>query len=139
MASTAFLTTLVSAWRELAAIADQWKLAFRRVEPEGDRRMRDFVQEHRLAGDLVVVRLAEHRLGHPREVREFVDHAPDIADLANDRVRQPVERLLVGDDFLAEAPLQPVRGKLDRSQRIADFVGDAPRDIRPGRPPLISS
>ena len=55
--------------------------------------MRDLVQEQRLARDLVDVLVAEHRLGHAREVGEFVDHPPQIADLADDRAGQPLERL----------------------------------------------
>ena len=99
--------------------------------------MRDLVQEQRLARDLVDILLAEHRLGHAREVGEFVDHPAQVADLADDRPGQPLEGLRVGRDLLAEAPLQPLGGKLDRGQRVLDLVRDAPRDVRPGGAALV--
>ena len=124
---------------ELAAVADHHELALERLDDEADPGMRDFVQEQRLAGDLVDILLAEHRLGHAREVGEFVDHAAQVADLADDRSGQPLERLLVGLDFLPEAALQPFGGELDRRQRVLDLVGDAPRDVRPGGAALVGS
>ena len=99
--------------------------------------MRDLVQEQRLARDLVHILVAEHRLGHAREVGEFVDHPAEVADLADDRAGQPLERLLVGRDLLAEPALQPLGGKLDRGQRVLDLMRDAPRDVRPGGAPLV--
>ena len=50
---------------------------------------------------------------------------------------KPLERLLVGRNFLAEAPFEPFGGKLDRGQRILDLVRDAPGNVRPGGPPLV--
>src|SRR5688572_21712807 len=73
---------------ELAAIANHWELAFRRLERERDGGMRNLVQEQRLADDVVDILLAKHRLGHACEIREFVDHPPQIADLPDDRPGQ---------------------------------------------------
>ncbi len=100
--------------------------------------MRDFVQEQRLARDLMHVLHAEDRLGHAREVGEFVDHPPKVAHLPDDRSGQPFERLRIGGDLLAEAALKPLGGKLDRGQRILDLVRNAPGDVRPGSAPLVA-
>ena len=100
--------------------------------------MRDLVQEQRRAGDVMDILLAEHRLGHAREVGEFVDHPPEVADLADDRPGQPLEGLGVGRDFLAVAALQPLGGELDRGQRVLDLVGDPPRDVGPGGAALVA-
>ena len=81
---------------KLSTVAHHAELALRRVEHEADRRVRDFVQEQGLAGDLMDVLVAEHRLGHPREVGEFVDHSAQVSDLADDGRGEPLERLLVG-------------------------------------------
>ena len=137
MASTPFLTTFVSAWASWRRSQTIRNSPCRRLEREADRRMRDLVQEQRLARDLVDVLVAEHRLGHPREVGEFVDHPAEVADLADDRAGQPLERLLVGRDLLAEAALQPLGGELDRGQRVLDLMRDAPGDVRPGGAALV--
>jgi hypothetical protein len=74
-----------------------------------------------------------HRLRHAGEGGELVDHAADVADLADDRVgalRSKVSRSSV--IWLAVFALQPLGRKLDRRQRVLDLVRDAPRDIRPG-------
>ena len=89
------------------------------------------------AGDLVDILLAEHRLGHAREVGEFVDHPPQVADLADDRAGQPLEGLRVRCDLLAEAALQPLGGELDRGQRVLDLMRDAPGDVGPGGAALV--
>ena len=61
---------------ELPAITHHAEFAFWRVEDERDPGMGDLMQEQGLARDLVDVLVAEHRLGHARKVREFVDHTP---------------------------------------------------------------
>ena len=71
-------------------------------------------------------------VGHAREGREFVDHAPDVADLADDRVGALLEHFAVGADLAAVFALEPFGGKLDGGQRVLDLVGDAPRDVGPG-------
>ena len=48
-----------------------------------------------LTRDFVNVLLAKDGLGHAREVGEFVDHPPKVANLANDSRGQPLERFLV--------------------------------------------
>ena len=72
------------------------------------------------------------RLRHAGEGGEFVDHALDVVDLADDRVGALVEDVLALDDDAAVAALQPLGGKLDRRQRVLDLVGDAARDVGPG-------
>jgi len=52
---------------ELAPIADHRWGDIGHVEFEGDRRMRDFMEEQRLTHDIDERFLTEHRLGHPRE------------------------------------------------------------------------
>ena len=91
IASTAFLTTLVNAWPagggRRPAGCRRWA-----VDAEVDAGMRDLVEEQRGAGDVMDILLAEHRLGHAREVGEFVDHSAEVADLPDDRVGQAPER-----------------------------------------------
>ena len=104
----------------------------RQFDLEVDVRMGDLDQEHRLADRLGQVPDLERRLRHAREGRELVDHAADVADLADDRVGALVEDLAVVVDRLAELAPEPFGRKLDRRQRILDLVGDAPRHVRPG-------
>ena len=99
--------------------------------------MCDLVEEERLTGDLGQRLRREGRLGHAREIGEFVDHAPQVADLADDRPGQPLEGGGIGFDFLAIASLQPLGRELDRGQRILDLVGDAPGDVGPGGAALV--
>ena len=73
------------------------------------------------------------RLRHAGEGRELVDHAADVADLADDRVGALVEDLAVLGDHLAVAALDALGRELDRRQRVLDLVRDAPRHVRPGR------
>src|SRR3546814_8038425 len=61
------------------------------LEREMNVRMRDLVQEQRLAADIDERFLAKDRLGHAREGGEFVDHPPQIADLADNRLGQALE------------------------------------------------
>ena len=74
-----------------------------------------------------------HRLWHAGEVGKLVDHAADIVNLAADDRQIFGEvlacRLVLRTIFAAQA----VSGKLDRGQRVLDFMRDPPRDIRPGR------
>ncbi len=72
------------------------------------------------------------RLRHAREGREFVHHALDVVDLAHDRVGALVENIAVLRDEAAVFALQPLGRKLDRRQRISDFMRDAARDVGPG-------
>ncbi len=107
------------------------------AEPVIDFGPGDFLQEHRLPHQVDGIFLPEHRFGQPREGGEFVDHLPQVADLADDRAGQFLEQLDVLFDLLAIAPVEPLGGELDRGQRVLDLVGDAPRDVRPGRLPLV--
>ena len=72
----AVLHNICKCLSKLPPIAHHAEFALRRVEDEGESRVRDLMQEQRLAGDLVDVLVAEHGLGHAREVGEFVDHPP---------------------------------------------------------------
>ena len=99
---------------------------------EGDLRMRDALQEHRLVQQFLRVLAAHHGRRHAREGGEFVHHAADIAHLADDRVGALLEDFGIGGDFLAVFALQPLGRKLDRRQRVLDLVCDAARDIGPG-------
>ena len=69
---------------------------------------------------------------HAREGRELVDHAADVADLADDRVGALREDFGIGGDLAGIFALQPLGRKLDRRQRILDLVRDAARDVGPG-------
>jgi hypothetical protein len=99
--------------------------------------VRDLVQEQRLARDLVDVLVLNTGFGHAREVGEFVHHAPRSPTWRTMVPGQPLERLLVGRNLLPEAPLQPLGGELDRSQRVLDLVRDAAGDVGPGGAPLV--
>ena len=93
----------------------------------------DPLQEHHLAHRVGDVLGRHHRLRHAGEARELVDHAPDVVDLAHDRVGALLEhRAVVGDD-LAVFAAQPLGRELDRGQRVLDLVGDAAGDVGPGR------
>ena len=100
--------------------------------------MRDFVEEQRGARDVVDIGALEHRLGHAREVGEFVDHAAQVADLADDRVGQPREGVGVARHFGAIAALEALGGELDRGQRVLDLVRDALGDVGPGGAALVA-
>ena len=99
---------------KLAAVADQPDVGAGRVDAEVDARVRDLMEEQGGAGNVMDILLAEHRLGHAREVGEFVDHSAEVADLPDDRVGQPPERFRVGYDFGPVAPLEPLGGQLIR-------------------------
>ena len=133
IASVAFLMMLVSACEisrrsNCAGIGSSADL-----DLDIDIGMADAHQEHDLAHRVGDVLAVDHRLRHARKAREFVDHAPDIVDLAHDGVGALLEDGLVLDDDLAVFAAQPLGRKLDRRQRILDFMGDAARDVGPGR------
>ena len=91
------------------------------------------LQEHRLTHNLAQIFGLEHRRWHAREGRELVDHAADVADMADDRVGADREGFDVAFDLLQISAAQPFRRQLDRGQRVLDFVRDAAGDIGPGR------
>jgi len=100
---------------KLSTVGDHVEGALRRLKSEADAGMRDLVKEQRLASNLVNIFVPEDGLRHAREIGELIDHSAEVADLADDGSGQPLERLCVGRDLLAEAPLEPFGGKLDRS------------------------
>jgi len=107
------------------------------IELEADPRMRDLVQEQRLTGDVEKRFLTKHRLGHPGERGEFVDHPPEVADLADDRLGQTRKRRIVRVDLAAVAALEALRRELDGGERVLDLVRDPSGDVRPGGAALI--
>ena len=72
-------------------------------------------------------------LGRPSKAREFVDHAPDIVDLAHDRVSALRKNAVILADRLAVFAAQPLGRQLDGGERVLDLVCDAARDVGPGR------
>jgi hypothetical protein len=114
---------------QLPTIADHVELAGRRLENEGYAGVSHFVQEERVPRHLMNVSAAEHRLRHAGEIREFVDHPTEIADLADDRAGQPLESLAIAGNFLPEASLQSLGGELDGCERILDFVCDTAGNV----------
>ncbi len=100
-----------------------------------DLGMGDLHQEHCLPHRVDDVLAFHHGLGHPGKARELVDHAPDVVDLAHDGVGALLEDLLVLGlgDVLAELAADAFGRELDRRQRVLDLVGDAARDVAPGR------
>ena len=93
----------------------------------------DAHQEHGLPHGVGNVFGGDHRLRHAGEMRELVDHAPDVVDLAHDRVGALVEHAAVFVDHFSVFAAQPFGRKLDRRQRVFDFVRDAARDVGPCR------
>src|SRR3984957_10257881 len=98
-----------------------------------DLGMSDPHQEHGLPYGVGDVFTFDHRLWHPRETRELVDHTPDVIDLPHDRVHALLEDCLVLDDGLARLAPNTLGRKLDRRQRILDLVCDATGNISPRR------
>ncbi len=92
----------------------------------------DAFEEHRLADRVRQIALFQRRFGHASERRELVDHAADVADLADDGVDAFVEDLEIVRELAGIAAAQALGGELDRGQRVLDLVGDAARHVGPG-------
>ncbi len=133
MASPAFLRMLVSACEISLPVAFHGQHLGRCGDVEGNLGIGHALQEYGLLQKFLNVFRAHHRRRHAREGREFVDHAPDIADLPDDRVGALGEDLGIGFDLAGIFALEPFGRKLDRRQRILDLMGDTARDIGPGR------
>src|SRR5690606_32205024 len=71
-------------------------------------------------------------LRHAGKGREFIHHAADVANLADDGVDALVEDLAVILQLAAIAAAQPFGRELDGRQRILDLVGDAAGHVGPG-------
>ena len=106
-------------------------------EAEGDVVMRHFLQEQGLAHEIAGVFRAENGLGQPREGRKFVDHLPEVADLADDRRRQLLEQFRISLDLAAVAALETLGRELDRGERVLDLVRDAAGNVGPCGAALI--
>ena len=94
--------------------------------------MRDFLQIDRLLRQPDQVLDLEYRRRHAGEGGELVDHAPDVAHLANDRVGASGEHLGVALDLGEVLALDALGRKLNRRQRVLYLVGDPARDVGPG-------
>ena len=138
IASTAFLTMLVSAWPSWRRSQTSTGDGIGRVEREVDAGMRDLVQEQRLARDVD----DGSRRGTPawacarrRRIRRPSggDRRPDGRS-SRSAARTLPDRSV---DFLAVAALEPLGGELDRGERVLDLVRDAPRDVGPGGAALV--
>src|SRR5882672_2476535 len=119
--------------RDLAAVADQRHRMIRQGRDIADLRVAVALEKQRLLAEFLGVLGLHRRAWHAGERRELVDHAADVADLADDRVGANRESLRIVLDLLQITALQPLSGKLDRRQRVLDLVRDAPRHIAPGR------
>ena len=86
-----------------------------------------------MAHELVQLLIAQDRRRHAGEGRELIDHAADIADMADDGIGAGGEGFAIRDDILEIFPFQALGRELDRGQRILDLMRDAARDIGPGR------
>src|SRR3546814_13347392 len=64
----------------------------RQVALEADVLPRHLLQEDRLADQLAEVLVAVNRSRHAGKGGEFIDHAADVADLADDRIRTQIGR-----------------------------------------------
>src|ERR1700730_10900180 len=119
--------------RDLAAVADQRHRMLRPGRDVADLRIAVALQEQRLLAEFLGILRLHRRARHAGERRELVDHAADVADLADDGVGADREGLRILLDLLEVTALQPLGGELDRRQRILDLVGDAPRHVAPRR------
>ena len=82
--------------------------------------------------EIDLLHLAWSRL--PRIDREVIHHVLHRAHLRDDGLRPADERLLVaGVELAAELDREALRGKLDRGQRVLDFVREPSRDFGPRR------
>ena len=90
------------------AVAGHHRSAFGNAGYPVDAGPRGLLQNQRFTGDAADILRFDHRLRHAGEGREFIDHAADIADVADDRVGTLREGIGIGLDFLGEATLQPL-------------------------------
>ena len=92
----------------------------------------DLEQEHGLADDLAHVVHLHHRFRHAREGGELIHHAPDVGDLADNRVGALLEDItILGDDFAVFAA-DAFGRQLDRCERVLDLVCDPAGNVGPG-------
>src|ERR1700722_13203715 len=119
--------------RDLATVADQRHGMIRQGRDIADLRIAVALQEQRLLAEFLGILGLHRRARHAGERRELVDHAADVAHLADDGVGADREGFRILLDLLQITALQPLGGKLDRRQRVLDLVRDAPRHIAPRR------
>ena len=122
--------------RYQAAVEPRRHRVFRQFEIDIDVVVADAHQEHHLAHRIGEVFRRDHRFGHSRKARELVHHAFDILDLPHDGVGTLHEYGRILGDRRAVLAAQALGRKLDRRQRILDFMGDPPCDVGPGRAAL---
>ena len=105
----------------------------RRVEPRRYACRRVVVQHEHLAHQPVQIERAEARCRHARIVAKVVDHRLHRRDLVDDRLGRARQRLgLRRGELVRELDLQPLRGELDRRERVLDLVGQPACDLAPG-------
>ena len=121
---------------EQTPIAGRDRTGFGNFRAPLDLRPRAPLQNQRLARHPPDILRLDHRLRHAREGRELVDHAADIADMADDRVSALREGIRVGGNLLGESPFQPLGGKLNWRQRVFDLVRNPARHVSPSCLPL---
>src|SRR5918995_1851829 len=110
--------------RHLATVADQRHWTVRQRRDVADVGIALALQEQRLLAEFLGVLGLHGRPRHAGERGELVDHAADVADLADDGVGADREGLGILLDLLEVAALQPLGRELDGRQRILDLVCD---------------
>src|SRR3546814_9933974 len=76
------------------------------LDRKGDVGLCDFEQENGLTQDIARILDSEGRLGHPREARKFVDHAPHVMNLPDHRIGKLAEGRRIALDLVAKAALE---------------------------------
>ena len=97
MASTAFFSRLVRACAICRAVAfgdAGFRRQFLHIAHIGRARA---LQEHHLAAEVAQFVFLHDRRGHAREGREFIHHAADIFDMADDGVGAGLENFGIGE------------------------------------------
>src|SRR4029077_15193515 len=91
----------------------------------------DALQKYDLADCIGHVLGRHHGLGHARKAREFVHHAFDIVDLADDGVGTLLEDAPVILDDAGILSTQPLGGELNWGDGFLDLVADTASHVGP--------
>ena len=125
------LEQIVHDLAQLRAVSDDARQII--GELELDARANRFVKREDLAHERVQIELVHDRLGRSRILAEGIDHPFQRRHLIDDRARRTREHLGVGLGQLGrELQLHALGGKLNRRERVLDFVREPPRDLTPG-------
>ena len=120
----------------MPGIATNENRVLRAFDLVGDVLVGKFLGKDCLADDLAQILRLHLGCGHSRKGREFIHHAPDVADLPDDGVRALGEDVRFRRDLLEVFSLQAFCGQLYGCQRVFYFMGNAPGNISPGRSAL---